>query len=1037
MAVKKFKFVSPGVFIDEVDNSQLPRVSDAVGPVIIGRAPKGPAMRPVTVNSFSEFVDVFGAPVAGGTQGDVWREGNQTAPIYAMYAAQAWLKNSSPLTYVRLLGEDHRQATTAGKAGWETVNSDGDATAHGTTYSDGGAYGLFIIPSGALNQEMGAAAAGRDNLVASGALAAVWYVNQGSVTLKGETWSLSGAAHTVTGNAILLKNVGNYNEFRLLVKDSNGNTTKNTTFNFNRDSHKYIRKVFNTNPILTNGGTGGILPTNFTTESYWLGETFDRHIQDTVGGGTSGTGSSGTTYGVILGLGDRQGTSEWQKHREGKKNSQTGWIISQDLRTTAGNLADGEAAAPQGGFDAHNRNHTKRLFRFHGLDGGEWTQNNLKISISDIKASTNKQSEYGYFNVLVRKIEDNDSAVRIVERFNDVTLDPNSPSYIAKKIGNQYVEWNDQEKRYVVKGDYPNQSSYVYVEMDTNVADYNPQLLPFGFEGEPQLKGFTINASASIALHESASWSFNNVGQPSPEDVGTDSANTEAFLFVKGGGTIADSFQNNTGHGLGTNTPFVVVHTGTFAETSAGGTGVSGALGSNYFRFTGSVIFPQVAYRSTTNDKFLSNPQQAYWGFDTRESDSTTRFEKSNIDILRALPVGMATASYKSYSEARTFTLDDISGSRENGIKGNVYVWASGSRNTGQSITAISASWKGVLDLGMNKFTMPLWGGFDGLDITEKDPFRNRGIASTATETTSYALYSLKKGIDTVRDPEVVEMNLASVPGVWNTNVTEHLINVCEDRGDAMAVIDIEGGYEPVWEDGSCNEGDVTTTVNNLKARALNTSYACAYYPWVQVRDTLNGAINWMPPSVVALGTFASSERRSELWFAPAGFTRGGLTEGSAGLPVLAVKERLTSKQRDELYGANINPIASFPAEGIVIFGQKTLQVTQSALDRINVRRLMIFVKKEISRIAATTLFEPNVKQTWTNFSSRVVPFLDNVKSRLGLTDYKLVLDETTTTPDLVDRNIMYAKIFLKPARTIEFIALDFVITNTGAAFED
>jgi phage tail sheath protein FI len=263
------------------------------------------------------------------------------------------------------------------------------------------------------------------------------------------------------------------------------------------------------------------------------------------------------------------------------------------------------------------------------------------------------------------------------------------------------------------------------------------------------------------------------------------------------------------------------------------------------------------------------------------------------------------------------------------------------------------------------------------------------------------------------------------------------LVNTCEDRGDALAVIDLKTGYKSRYEGTAEALGSVTEAVDNLKDRGLNSSYGCAYYPWVQVRDNINGSIIWAPPSVAALGTFSSSERRSELWFAPAGFTRGGLTEGSAGLPVVSVRERLTSKDRDKLYEANINPIATFPAEGIVMFGQKTLQLTDSALDRINVRRLMIFVKKEISRISATTLFEQNVRQTWANFLGRVIPFLSDVKSRLGLTDYKVVLDETTTTPDLIDRNILYAKIFLKPARAIEFIALDFVITNTGAAFED
>jgi hypothetical protein len=201
--------------------------------------------------------------------------------------------------------------------------------------------------------------------------------------------------------------------------------------------------------------------------------------------------------------------------------------------------------------------------------------------------------------------------------------------------------------------------------------------------------------------------------------------------------------------------------------------------------------------------------------------------------------------------------------------------------------------------------------------------------------------------------------------------------------------------------------------------------------------DENSGLDFWGPPSIAAVGTYSSAQTDSELWFAPAGFTRGGLTEGSAGLPVIGVKQRLTSKDRDDLYEANINPIASFPAEGIVIFGQKTLQKTPSALDRVNVRRLMIYLKKEISRMAARLLFDQNVEVTWHRFTSQVIPFLDSVKTRLGLEDFKVKLDTTTTTPDLIDRNIMYAKIYLKPAKSIEFIAIDFVITNSGAAFED
>jgi phage tail sheath protein FI len=145
----------------------------------------------------------------------------------------------------------------------------------------------------------------------------------------------------------------------------------------------------------------------------------------------------------------------------------------------------------------------------------------------------------------------------------------------------------------------------------------------------------------------------------------------------------------------------------------------------------------------------------------------------------------------------------------------------------------------------------------------------------------------------------------------------------------------------------------------------------------------------------------------------------------------------LNSAARDDLYAANINPIATFPGEGVVIFGQKTLQTTPSALDRVNVRRLVNYLKKEISRASARILFEPNVPDTWNKFKNVVNPFLNEVKALYGIEDAKVVLDETTTTADLVDRNIMYCKLYVKPTRAIEYIAIDFVVTNSGAAFSD
>ena len=368
------------------------------------------------------------------------------------------------------------------------------------------------------------------------------------------------------------------------------------------------------------------------------------------------------------------------------------------------------------------------------------------------------------------------------------------------------------------------------------------------------------------------------------------------------------------------------------------------------------------------------------------------------------------------------------------------------------SWTACSSSFAddgtGLLDkdFGYNKFTTFFHGGLDGLDIQEPEPFRNTYLDDASGDrTTNYAYNSVYRAIDTVSDPEYLEYNILAAPGITEQNLTKKMIEVCETRADALAVIDIDGGFQP-WTESSATEvnrrGSINTIVSNLKTRELDSSYGAAYYPWAQVRDNRTGQRLWMPPSVIGVGVMAGSQERSEIWFAPAGFVRGGLTSqgmdaGAAGLKVLNVRERLTSVDRDKLYEKNVNPIAKFPSEGIVVFGQKTLQMTPSALDRINVRRLMLYVKKEISFIASTTLFGQNVQATWDSFKSRADTFLADVQTRFGLTDFLVKLDETTTTDDLIDRNILYAQVYLKPARAIEFIAIDFIITKSGASFDD
>jgi len=948
MAISSYRFVSPGVQVQEIDESQLPATSNLVGPTIIGRFPKGPSMRPVYITSKSQLVEMFGNPVPGRSAEDVWRQGNYVGTMYAGYAAQAWLSNTSAVNIIRLLGCQSDNATATGKAGW-------NVPAHTTNDSGGGAYGLFIMPSASAASSV------------TGTLAAIWYIDQGSITLSG---TLAGTTTTYTsGTNVLIQSNAGFGEFYAVVTTPSGTYASN--FNFSEDSDKYIRRVFNTNPILTNEDITA--PGN--KEYYWLGESFDRSLDEIIDLGSS------TSYGFIAPL--VSGSISFNNYRSPARPAKTGWVIAQDLTTNTGSF---------------NPALQQKLFKFVGLDAGEWMQKNLKISISDIKPPPNDFEDYGTFSVQVRLANDTDNNIKVVEQYTNVNLNPISVNYIARKIGDKYTAWDDTSKVLNEYGTYTNISKYIRVEMDPDVdaGSIDPTYLPFGFFGPPRVKRFTVTIASG-----------SNTASPTNSIVSGDKARARSvnnFLF----------------------------------------TGVN---------LTASVLFPTIPLRVSASDGRISPPTKAYFGITTGQSATITNFDYSYLDMTRNFPsdfgatdvTDLGNEAYREHSFI--FTLDDVSGSAPSEVG---YVYVSGSRALGTSKTAVAslstgeeAGYRGILTAGYDQFTMPLYNGFDGFDITEADPLRNTLLTSTTpTETNSYVYYTYDRAIDTISDPETLVTDIVAIPGLTYEALTTKLVQTCENRADALAVIDLPDIYLPEQEQYYSSKtsryaGSVVNTVNALKSRGLNSSYGATYYPWVQIRDTISNQLVFVPPSVVALGAMSYGQRTQELWFAPAGFTRGGLTEGRGGVPVLGVTQRLSSTDRDNLYEASINPIAQFPAEGIVIFGQKTLQVTASALDRINVRRLLIYLKREVSRIAATLLFDQNVNVTWARFTGQVNPFLSSVKSRLGLSDYRVILDTTTTTPDLVDRNIMYAKIYLKPARAIEFIAIDFTITSSGASFAD
>tara|TARA_B100000029_G_scaffold95111_1_gene85331 strand:- start:1207 stop:3609 length:2403 start_codon:yes stop_codon:yes gene_type:complete len=328
--------------------------------------------------------------------------------------------------------------------------------------------------------------------------------------------------------------------------------------------------------------------------------------------------------------------------------------------------------------------------------------------------------------------------------------------------------------------------------------------------------------------------------------------------------------------------------------------------------------------------------------------------------------------------------------------------------------------------IAQRKFVVPFQWGFDG-DNPGNPKLTGNDISATNTQgydissATASGSVAYKRAINAVSNPDEFDINLLVTPGVihrLHPKVTNHAILKVEDRADAFYVMD------------SAAYGDTIATTTSTVS-ALDTNYAGTYYPWVKIVDGDTNKPVWVPPSVVLPGVIAFTDKVAHEWFAPAGLNRGGLTT------VLEAKTRLTHAERDELYEDRINPIASFPGQGVVVFGQKTLQSKPSALDRINVRRLLIALKKFIASSSRYLVFEQNTVATRNRFLNIVNPYLESVQSNSGLSAFKVVMDETNNTPDVVDRNRLVGQIFIQPTRTAEFIVLDFVVQPTGASFPE
>lgn len=962
---RRFDFISPGIQLTEVDLSQVPSTPPKDGLLLIGRARKGPAMKPIKVDNLQNFIDVFGNPMDGVRKEDPWRNGFTGAPNYAAYAAQAYLAAGvGPVKYIRLLGQSYNGgAVAADKSGWNM-----GSTITNSLATNKSALGLFIQPSGTAGSEL------------TGALAAIIYVNDAGVGLSGKiTDNEYGSA---TAKTLGFSQVGMYNGdsdfgFTLHIDSATSAQRVTASINFNPQSENYIRKRLNTDPtMLLNTSNYDSAGANVP---YFLGETFDVAVSQLKDAAGNAIGAAGTAIGYIMQL--KNGTFTLDDFQTQLSASQSGWFISTMARSQ------------------------KRLFRLTALDEGEEFQNNYYTKISNIKPPTALQPDGAFsLSIVNRGGQMSNDGNGYSETYDNLNLNPDSVNFIAKRIGDMSLTWNPNTKKFDIGGLYPNISDLVRVSVAGGTSGTD---IPVGFVGPKKVvKEMKTNFTRmNDAATEANGWMTGLNKIPSPYN---------AAQTCWGWSDVA------TGR---------LASTASFNWPTFGMTSYSSSFGGSDYGPSAVFGLRHARTVDTTHDKSLQDIARgrANWA---RHISATDAIHTGSVDFV--------------------FTLEDIRSSSVGNQ--NTWYWASGSYNrecNGLKHTIVGRpyakkySLTGSSGLITNKkikqFACPFWGGADGVDVRYADPFNNKRLSSG--NATCYERYTLDQAIEMVADPDNIKYELISVPGLIHNSTTDNLIRVCEDRGDAMAIIDVDGIYRPHFDmENTAQEASINTVTETLNTRRLDTSYAATYFPNVRMRDTLNGngTILRAPPSVAGIGAIAQSERVSQPWFAPAGFNRGGLGRlgGSQGPVVVGSILHLTKDDRDDLYAAHINPIARFPSTGdVVVFGQRTLQQEASALDRINVRRLMIYLKRQIGIIADTILFDQNVTATWARFKSRADKVLSSVKAELGITEYKLVLDSTTTTPDLVDRNILYAKIFVKPARSIEFIAVDFIITRSGVEF--
>lgn len=1036
-------FRSPGFFEQEIDLSARSAAASGTPGGIVGTAEKGPAFVPVTVGSLTDFENKFGT---------------FSIDRFGPYAVREFLKSKNALTYVRVLGAganetagDRLQTQEAGvtkNAGFRVVGIDPEVAK---------GHVQFIAAQHEVEPlEMVGYPIFTDNFSFDLGESKVNLIRAVLFTTTGSVFHIVNHDVSVTGPSLSDPPFGtvdaNLNFKLVLVSDSLSNFSNDDgvpgvkvfTASLDPASNSYISRVLNTDPD------------RFQEEQHLLYLDFPVEAEiANVANLEAGLGCVGIVSGSSNQAGylDIKFSEMFGRFDSRFTTPRTPSFISQPYGTTE-----------------HD------LFSFESISDGDWANSKYKISIANIRKSNDPLNPYGSFDVQLRNFNDSDISPEILEYYPECNLNPASANYVARKIGDKKVFYNfdatdESERRLIVSGKYPNVSSRIRILMNDNVEKGTiPQdALPFGFRGIPVIK-----TTDSLTDHLTALADRN--GRPLGDAIDENyrlAANGAAELQLPILNSIVPPLpmRFKCTRGAVNEENLYMGHVGRNERADA--------------RFYWGVKFEKLASSENVENSILN----ANIGTEINPLvKSYTKFHGiEKIDTL-------VTGSAKDYFNDNKFTLarvalksalspeghiTAVTGTARDHMLEAAYIRNGSPRSTDYTITQFD----GTVGVGgeevdritmatlvhststvfnrfqeFNKFTTIFYGGFDGLNILDKD---NRymtdkaassdaggkagetfsgglglsgtdGAAQSGAGTKNNIVSSYRAAVDILTDPMMSNINILAIPGIRDTFVTDYAADKVKDFGLAIYLMDIPN-YDTDGNrlfDDSSKRVDARETSDAFESRVIDNNYVATYFPDVFIRDPINLSSVKVPSSIPALGALAYNDRVSYPWFAPAGFNRGALDA------VSNVDVRLNSSDRDVLYDARINPIATFPAGGFVIFGQKTLQMAKSALDRVNVRRLLIEVKRIVAAQAVRLLFEQNNEATRARFVGNISPLLMLVQAQAGIEQFRVICDSTNNTQADVDENKMNGRIIIVPTRAIEYISIDFVITNSGVIFE-